>query len=139
MWTMNRRGKARNGQARCESALLPLAAYGDRGYEHNQDGQLVEDGQLFARLVAQRHFNHVASMRGLVHGLRLRLDRNKSACFDFDGAITGTFRHGWKTRIGQDDNNNNNKDLWGLASTGRGREMGGAGANSQVLGEFQGT
>lgn len=44
MWTMNRRGKARNGQARCESALLPLAAYGDRGYEHNQDGQLVEDG-----------------------------------------------------------------------------------------------
>lgn len=40
--------------------------------------------------MAQRHFNHVASMRGLVHGLRLRLDRNKSACFDFDGAITGT-------------------------------------------------
>lgn len=60
---------------------------------------------------------YVASMRGLVHGLRLRLDRNKSACFDFDGAITGTFRHGWKTRIGHDDNNNNNnnnKDLWGL-------------------------
>jgi hypothetical protein len=58
-WTMKRRRGARNGRARCESPPLALAAYGDRGYEHDQDDQLVEDGQLLARLEAQRHFDHM--------------------------------------------------------------------------------